>query len=120
MKTTHVHALYVHGASRVHALEAHVKVAAMLLFVLAVVATPREAFWAFGTQAVLLIGAVTVARIPVGFLLRRLLVLIPFVLFAFLLPFFGGGARASKLSAYRFPQRVYGGPGPFSPRRRSA
>lgn len=108
MKTTHVHALYVHGASRVHALEAHVKVAAMLLFVLAVVATPREAFWAFGTQAVLLIGAVTVARIPVGFLLRRLLVLIPFVLFAFLLPFFGGGARIEVIGLSLSSEGLWG------------
>ena len=74
MKTAHVHALYVHGSSRVHALEAQVKVAAMLVFVLAVVVTPREAFWAFGVHGVLLAGAVLTARIPFGFLLRRLLV----------------------------------------------
>jgi len=69
----------------------------MLLYVLAVVATPREAFWAFGVHAVLVGGAVAVARIPAGFLLRRLLVLIPFVLFAVFLPFFGGGARTDVL-----------------------
>lgn len=97
MRAAHVHALYVHGTSRVHRLEAHVKVAAMLLYVLAVVATPREAFWAFGVHAVLVGGAVAVARIPAGFLLRRLLVLIPFVLFAVFLPFFGGGARTDVL-----------------------
>lgn len=97
MKTAHVHALYVHGKSPVHALEAHVKVAAMLLFVFAVVATPREAFWAFAVDAVLLAGAVWAARIPVRFLFGRLLVLVPFVLFAFFLPFFGGGARTEVL-----------------------
>ena len=93
MRATHVHALYVHGTGRVRALEAHVKVAAMVAFVLAVVATPREAFWAFGIQAVLLIGAAAAARIPAGFLLRRLVVLIPFVVFALFLPLFGGGPR---------------------------
>ena len=97
MKTTHVHALYVHGTSRVHALEAHVKVAAMLVFVLAVVATPREAFWAFGIDAILLVGAARAARIPAGFLVRRLLVLIPFVLFAVFLPFVGTGARTDVI-----------------------
>ena len=80
-----------------HALEAHVKVAAMFVFVLAVVATPREAFWAFGIQAVLLGISVRAARIPIGFLVRRLLVLIPFVLFAVFLPFLGTGARTEVL-----------------------
>jgi cobalt/nickel transport system permease protein len=97
VKAAHVHALYVHGTSRVHALEAHVKVTAMLLFVLAVVATPREAFGAFGVHALLLSGAIRAAHIPVGFLLRRLLILVPFVLFAFFLPFWGGGARTEIL-----------------------
>ena len=97
MKTTHAHALYVHGTSRVHALEAHIKVAAMLAFVLAVVATPREAFWAFGIHAVLLGIAARAARIPAGFIGRRLLVLIPFVLFAVFLPFLGTGARTDVL-----------------------
>jgi cobalt/nickel transport system permease protein len=97
VKTTHAHALYVHGASRVHALEAHIKVAAMLAFVLAVVATPREAFWAFGLDAILLGTAARAARIPAGFLVRRLLVLIPFVLFALFLPFLGTGARTEVL-----------------------
>jgi cobalt/nickel transport system permease protein len=97
VKAAHVHALYVHGSSPVHRLEAHVKVATMLLFVFAVVATPREAFWAFAVHAALLAGAVRVARLPGGFLFRRLLVLIPFVLFAFFLPFFGGGDRTELL-----------------------
>jgi cobalt/nickel transport system permease protein len=97
VKTAHVHALYVHGKSAVHDLEAHVKVAAMLLFVFAVVVTPREAFWAFAVHGAVLAGAVRAARIPVGFLFRRLLVLIPFVLFAFFLPFLGGGARTEVL-----------------------
>ena len=97
MRTSHVHALYVHESSRVHELEAHVKVAAMFVFVLAVVATPREAFWAFGIQGVLLGISARAARIPIGFLVRRLLVLIPFVLFAVFLPFVGTGARTEVL-----------------------
>jgi cobalt/nickel transport system permease protein len=87
----------VHGNSQVHALEAHVKVAAMLVFVLAVVATPREAFWAFGIQAVLLVVAAAAATMPVSFVLRRLLVLIPFVLFALFLPFLGPDPRTEVL-----------------------
>ena len=38
------------GASPVHRLPPEVKIAATLAFVFAVVATPREAFWAFGVR----------------------------------------------------------------------
>lgn len=108
MKTTHAHALYVHGTSRVHALDAHVKVAAMLVFVLAVVATPREAFWAFGIYAILLGTAARAATIPIGFLVRRLLVLVPFVLFAFFLPFVGTGARTDVLGISLSTEGLWG------------
>ena len=58
------------------------KLAATVLFVIAVVATPREAFWAFGVHAAVVFAAVLVARLPALFLLRRLAGEIPFVLFA--------------------------------------
>lgn len=80
-----------------HRLAPHVKLVALLLFISAVVATPREAFWAFGGYAVLLVVAAATARIPAGFIATRLLVEIPFVVFAILLPFIGGGARISLL-----------------------
>jgi cobalt/nickel transport system permease protein len=67
------------------------------LFVLAVVATPREAFWAFGIHAALLTGAAIAGRLPPGFLLRRLLIEIPFLLFAVFLPFLGRGERIDVL-----------------------
>lgn len=108
MKAAHVHALYVHGTSRVHALEAHAKVTAMLLFVLAVVATPREAFWAFGVHVLLLSGAIRAARIPISFLLWRWLILVPFVLFAFFLPFWGGGTRTEILGMSLAEEGLWG------------
>lgn len=108
MSAAHVHALYVDGTSRVHALEAHVKVAAMFGFVLAVVATPRQAFWAFGIQAILLVWAAVAARIPARFLVRRLLVLIPFVLFAFFLPFLGGGPRTEVVGVSLSVEGLWG------------
>ena len=72
-------------------------VVALVLFVGAVVATPREVFWAFGVDGALLIGAVLLARIPVGFIVRRLVIEIPFVLFAVLMPFIGTGERTPVL-----------------------
>ncbi len=67
--------------------------AATLFFVIAVVATPREAFWAFGAHAALVAAAAAAGRLPPGFLLRRLLIEVPFLLFAVFLPFVGRGER---------------------------
>ena len=61
MAGSHVHALYRHHVGALHGIEPQVKLAATLLFVLAVVATPREAFWAFGAFA-LLLGSLTACR----------------------------------------------------------
>lgn len=69
------------------------KLASTLLFVVAVVATPREAFWAFGIHAALVVAAATAGRLPPVFVLRRLLVEVPFLLFALFLPFIGTGER---------------------------
>jgi cobalt/nickel transport system permease protein len=70
-----------------------VKLAATLLFVAAVVATPREAIWAFGGHAILLAVVAAAGRLPPGFIARRLLIEIPFLLFALALPFVGRGER---------------------------
>jgi len=66
---------------------------ATLAFVIAVVATPREAFWAFGAHAALVVAAAAAARLTPGFLLRRLLIETPFLLFAVFLPWVGRGER---------------------------
>jgi cobalt/nickel transport system permease protein len=93
----HVHRLYRHGHSPVHRLPAHVKLVAHLAFVVVVVATPREAFWAFGVYALLLAGVAALARVPATFVLRRMVVEIPFVVFALLLPFLAAGPTTQVL-----------------------
>ncbi|MGW0754344.1 cobalt ECF transporter T component CbiQ [Streptomyces sp. NPDC002587] len=97
MGAGHAHRLYRHGHSPVHALPPHCKLAAVFAFVLVVVSTPREAVWAFGLYAVLLAGVAAAARVPAVFLLRRLLIEIPFVAFAVLMPFVAGGERVDVL-----------------------
>ncbi|MEU3184394.1 cobalt ECF transporter T component CbiQ [Streptomyces sp. NPDC006923] len=87
MGAGHAHKLYRHGHSPVHDLPPHCKLAAVFCFVVVVVSTPREAVWAFGLYAVLLAAVAAAARIPAGFLLRRLLIEVPFVAFAVLMPF---------------------------------
>ncbi|MFE2926745.1 cobalt ECF transporter T component CbiQ [Streptomyces goshikiensis] len=97
MGAGHAHTLFRHGHSPVHALPAHCKLAATFAFVLVVVSTPREAVWAFGLYAVLIAIVAAAARIPAGFLLRRLVIEVPFVLFAVLMPFVAEGERVQFL-----------------------
>ncbi|MFI6103547.1 cobalt ECF transporter T component CbiQ [Streptomyces sp. NPDC051310] len=97
MGAGHSHKLYRHGHSPVHALPPHCKLAAVLGFVVVVVSTPREAVWAFALHAALLGAVATVSRVPPGFLLRRLVIEVPFVAFAFLMPFVVPGEQTHLL-----------------------
>ncbi|MFI9823923.1 cobalt ECF transporter T component CbiQ [Streptomyces sp. NPDC052013] len=97
MGAGHAHRLYRHGHSPVHGLPPHTKLAAVFAFVVVVVSTPREAMWAFAVYAGLLGLVAYAARVPAGFLLRRLLIEVPFVAFAVLLPFVAEGERIEVL-----------------------
>jgi cobalt/nickel transport system permease protein len=95
--TGHAHPLYLPGASPLHRARPQCKIAASLLFVLAVVATPREAVWAYGLYALLLAGLARAGRVPLPLLARRLVIEVPFLLFAVLLPVVGQGERVEVL-----------------------
>jgi cobalt/nickel transport system permease protein len=88
----HAHALYVHGHSPVHRLAPEAKVAAAFAFVLAAAVTPRQAVWAFGADAAVLVAIVAVAHLRPGFVLARGLVIAPFLAVAAVIPFVAGGA----------------------------
>ena len=87
----HAHALYLHGDTTLHRAAPQVKIGAAFGLVLAIVATPREAVWAFIVYATLIIAAGATAGITPTFAGRRLLVEIPFLLVALFLPLLGGG-----------------------------
>ncbi|MBB2909369.1 cobalt/nickel transport system permease protein [Streptosporangium becharense] len=97
MGAGHRHQLYRPGGTPVHRLPPQCKLAASAGFTLVVVATPREWFWAFGVYAALLAGVACVARVPAGFVLRRMVVEVPFVAFALAVPFIGLGERVSVM-----------------------
>ncbi|WP_327435956.1 cobalt ECF transporter T component CbiQ [Streptomyces sp. NBC_01201] len=97
MGAGHAHKLYRHGHTPVHELPPHCKLAAVLCFVVAVVSTPREAVWAFALYAALLAAVAAVARISPGFLLKRLVIEVPFVAFALLMPFVVPGEQTELL-----------------------
>lgn len=97
MSGAHGHALFVHTHSPLHRLAPQVKIAAALAMLFAIISTPREAFLAFAVYAVALGILVVVARIPLRFLLSRLLVLTPFAVLAVLFPVFGTDPRTEIL-----------------------
>ena len=106
----HAHALYVPGTSPLHRLPPQCKVAATVLFVLAVVATPREAFWAFGVYALALAVAGRRGRgaarrsWPGGSSSRC-----RSWLFAVLLPFVGAGRAGRGARTLAVGRRAVGG-----------
>jgi cobalt/nickel transport system permease protein len=93
----HSHQLYRPGTTVVHRLPPQCKLVAVLTFVLIVVSTPRGQFWAFGVYAGLLAVVALLARIPFGVVVRRMVVEVPFVAFAVLLPFISRGDRVDVL-----------------------
>jgi cobalt/nickel transport system permease protein len=97
--------LTVGGDSYVHRLAPECKLVATILFVFAVVATPREAGWAFALYALALVGVARLAAVPLTTLGRRFAIETPFVAFALLLPIAGGGLRTEVLGV---PLSVHG------------
>jgi len=97
MGAGHAHALYIHGHSRVHLLAPEVKVAAAFSMVVAVAITPRDALWAFLVYGALLAAIAVMASVPAGFLVVRLTAVLPFIAFAFLIPFVASGDRVEVL-----------------------
>ena len=93
-------ARYVPGSSAVHRLEPHLKLVSVLAFALVVVATPVHAPWAPAAYAGYLLAVLTaaaVAGVPPGRLARGLVVELPFVAFAVLLPFVAAGPQVEVL-----------------------
>ncbi|WP_424529034.1 cobalt ECF transporter T component CbiQ [Sphaerisporangium viridialbum] len=97
MGSGHHHQLYRPGDTVVHRLPPECKLPAVAGFAVVVVATPRDAFWAFGVYVLLLAAVAAVARVPAGFVLRRMVIEVPFVVFAVALPIIGLGARVEVL-----------------------
>ncbi|MCG5433783.1 cobalt ECF transporter T component CbiQ [Mycobacterium sp. MYCO198283] len=96
---TAAHPLYRPEPSAVHRAPAEVKIAALLLFVAAVVATPGGALWPFAVYAVLVAATWRAAQLRWRWVLPRMLIETPFVVLAVLLPFAEGGERVTVAGA---------------------
>ena len=97
MGAGHSHRLHYHGHSPVHRAPAHLKILALVGFMLVVVATPREWYPAYAGYLAVLLGVIALSRVPAGYLGRRMVVEVPFVLFAALMPFVATGPRVEVL-----------------------
>jgi cobalt/nickel transport system permease protein len=93
----HGHKLHFHGHSPVHRAPAHLKVLALLGFMLLVVATPGDWWPAFAGYLAVLVAVVAVSRVPATYLLKRMVVEVPFVVFALLMPFIATGPSVDVL-----------------------
>ncbi|MBL8928523.1 MAG: cobalt ECF transporter T component CbiQ [Kineosporiaceae bacterium] len=93
MGSDHAHRLYVPGASVVHRLGPQCKLVATVAFVILVVLTPARQMWAFALYALVLAVVAAVAHIPAPTIARRMLVEVPFVVFALAMPFLTPGDR---------------------------
>lgn len=93
----HGHALYYAAVSPVHRLAGHLKILGLLGFMIIVVATPGHWYAAFAGYLGVLVVVVALARVPPRYLVARMLVELPFVVFAVLLPFVALGPRTEFL-----------------------
>jgi cobalt/nickel transport system permease protein len=93
----HGHRLHYHGHSAVHRAPAHLKILALVGFMLVVVATPREWYPVFGGYLLLLVAVIALSRVPFGYLAKRMVIEVPFLVFAVLMPFVATGPRVEVL-----------------------
>jgi cobalt/nickel transport system permease protein len=97
MGAGHGHKLHYHGHSALHRAPAHVKLLALVGFMLLVVATPRDWYAVFALYALVLLGVVRASRVPPTYIAKRLVIEVPFALFAVLVPFVADGPQVELL-----------------------
>jgi cobalt/nickel transport system permease protein len=93
----HAHRLHYQGHSPVHRAPAHLKILALVGFMLVVVATPRAWYPVYAGYLAVLVGVIALSRVPAGYLGRRMVVEVPSVVFAVLMPFVATGPRVEVL-----------------------
>ena len=85
--------------SYIHRLDPRIKIIALFAFILFVIFTRPTSFIAFALYGVLIAALILLSKIPFGFILKRSLVIIPFVLMAAIfIPFFKKGEVAGGYS----------------------
>ena len=98
---------YSDGNSLVHRLDPRTKFIITILFILAVVLTPPDSWLAFGLFFVIIATLLIFSRIPALYVLKRSLVIMPFVvLIAIFIPFFKQGEVAGSYNVWLWQVNV--------------
>lgn len=92
-----------------HDLSPESKILSAFAFVIVVVATPIERYWAYLGFLALLLALIRLARLPYRTIFFRSLVEIPFILFALLMPFFGTGTRIDLFGIQLYEAGLWAG-----------
>ncbi|MED5328146.1 MAG: energy-coupling factor transporter transmembrane component T, partial [Actinomycetota bacterium] len=85
------------GDSRMHRLSPEAKLVAVVAFVVVIAMTPRRETVAFALYALGAWAIIATTKIGLLTYLKRLSVIIPFVMFALIVPFIGGGESVHVL-----------------------
>ncbi|MFC1865837.1 cobalt ECF transporter T component CbiQ [Chloroflexota bacterium] len=92
---------YSDGDSLIHRLDPRAKLLATLAFVAAVVLTPAASWLAFGLYFAVIAVMLLLSRVPPAYIIRRSLVILPFVLLvAIFIPFFKEGGVATTVNLW--------------------
>ena len=87
--------------SPVHALDPRAKSLALFALIITCVTTPPRAWWAFCVYAGVVVIIATASRVPVRYLLTRILIVLPFILFvAIFIPFMHKGGPSYDLGLF--------------------
>ncbi|MEO5663280.1 MAG: cobalt ECF transporter T component CbiQ [Nocardioides sp.] len=97
MGAGHGHRLHFHGHGPLHRMAAHHKLLVLVGFMLLVVATPRELYSVFGIYAVLVVSVIFASGVPLTYIAKRMVIEVPFVFFAILVPFIATGPKTEVL-----------------------
>jgi len=97
MGAGHGHRLHFHGHGPIHRAPAHLKLLALVGFMLMVVATPHGWWQVFVAEALVLLAVIGVSRVPLTYLAPRMVIELPFAVFALLMPFISHGPRTEVL-----------------------
>lgn len=81
--------LYIPGDSRIHDLPAHIKILVAVLTIFAIVLTPAQAIWAFIVYFLIIRAVIGMSNLEFRRLLPRMIVEVPFLVFALLMPIIG-------------------------------
>lgn len=97
MSAGHTANLFIHGDSPIHRMAPEAKLVSAVGFVVAVALTPRRSVWSFAIDAVVVVVLLAIAGFRPLQVLKRLAVVVPFITFAFFIPFVAGGEQTEIL-----------------------